>query len=797
MKSSLGTFLLLFSFLSTYSQVNLQDSLVAHYPLNGNALDISGNGNHGTANGATLTTDRFGTPNSAYLFDGVDDFIDLLANQKFKPQLPVTISAWIELRSYDLNMVFKNEFVENNYTGVWLNSSGGTIQSGFGDGGLVSPFNRRSKRGTTVLPQFVWAHVAVVIRGSLDMDIYINGKNDCGTYSGSGSNLVYSSLNGNLGRSDANSAPGPLNWFDGKIDEVRFYNRVLNAEEIRALAETTNLETANLCQGESTNLNATDVNAVSYQWSPTIGLSCSNCSNPTASPLDTTLYQLIRRNSASCPDTFYYQVNVQDCSISVCDTSFTLQDSLVAHYPMNGNLLDVSGNGNHGTANGPILTMDRLGNPNEAYQFDGVDDFIDLLPNQKFKPQLPVTISAWVELANHDINMIFKNDTEIDRYRGVWLNNVDGVVSAAFGDGGLIGPSNRRTKRGTTVIPTFIWTHVAVVIRGSLDMDIYINGRNDCGTYTGSGGPLSYSSGNGSMGRQDSTGFTGPFTWFKGKIDEVRFYNRELCLDEIWELADFNDLQTVNLCSGDSTSLDANDDSSTYSWSPVQDLSCSNCPNPIASPTDTTLYQVIRDNGFFCLDTMYYQVNVENCIPPCDTTFLEADFTYTTNGLVLTGMNAARGPDSGIDRWRWDFGDGSRRTIFQPDTINHQYSQPGTYEVCLMVEKAYDELNVCLDTFCQEVMVDSIANGFGEDLLEIGWDIYPNPSVGTIYLQKAEPTGFPIEVEIFSQEGKSLFREVYVSQTIIEIPILSLPSGMYIISLADGGIKGFKKIIKI
>ena len=45
------------------------DGLVAYYPFNGNANDESGNGNHGTVNGAILTSDRDGNENSSYLFD--------------------------------------------------------------------------------------------------------------------------------------------------------------------------------------------------------------------------------------------------------------------------------------------------------------------------------------------------------------------------------------------------------------------------------------------------------------------------------------------------------------------------------------------------------------------------------------------------------------------------------------------------------------------------------------------------------------------------------------------------------
>ena len=48
------------------------DGLVAWYPFNGNANDESVFGNDGTVVGATLTTDRFGSANSAYNFDGND-----------------------------------------------------------------------------------------------------------------------------------------------------------------------------------------------------------------------------------------------------------------------------------------------------------------------------------------------------------------------------------------------------------------------------------------------------------------------------------------------------------------------------------------------------------------------------------------------------------------------------------------------------------------------------------------------------------------------------------------------------
>ena len=51
------------------------DGLVAWWLFTGNASDSSGNGNNGTVNGATLTTDRFGNSNRAYSFNGTNSNI--------------------------------------------------------------------------------------------------------------------------------------------------------------------------------------------------------------------------------------------------------------------------------------------------------------------------------------------------------------------------------------------------------------------------------------------------------------------------------------------------------------------------------------------------------------------------------------------------------------------------------------------------------------------------------------------------------------------------------------------------
>ena len=76
----------------------LDKSLVAYYPFNGNANDLSGNRLHGTVNGATLTTDRHGKTNAAYALDG-DDYISVADNNllDFGARQDFTISLWVEI----------------------------------------------------------------------------------------------------------------------------------------------------------------------------------------------------------------------------------------------------------------------------------------------------------------------------------------------------------------------------------------------------------------------------------------------------------------------------------------------------------------------------------------------------------------------------------------------------------------------------------------------------------------------------------------------------------------------------
>ncbi|MBK8909771.1 MAG: PKD domain-containing protein [Chlorobi bacterium] len=102
-------------------------------------------------------------------------------------------------------------------------------------------------------------------------------------------------------------------------------------------------------------------------------------------------------------------------------------------------------------------------------------------------------------------------------------------------------------------------------------------------------------------------------------IYQVVVGNATGCPDSATVRVVVNDLPSLSIatpaaiCLGDSTQLLATG-GEFYQWSPAAGLSCADCANPWASPTDTTLYTVIATNASGCADTAQVRVAV-NPIP--------------------------------------------------------------------------------------------------------------------------------------------------------------------------------------
>ncbi len=234
-----------------------KDGLVGWWPFNGNANDESGNGNHGTVNGATLTTDRNGKANSAYNFDGISNFIEVL-NMNFKVSTKYSISLWLNLNSSHPGGYPQHYILDNGTTvgGIFINTD--VDQSQFG----CKDINSNIELGN-------WYHYFAIIDGP-SYRLLINGI-EVGNSSGCGL-AVKNNYPLLFGCSNVRTE-----FTNGNIDDIAIFNRILDNEEINTLltgnppcktptATITPQGNTTFCQGGFVNLKATEGDNYSYEW---------------------------------------------------------------------------------------------------------------------------------------------------------------------------------------------------------------------------------------------------------------------------------------------------------------------------------------------------------------------------------------------------------------------------------------------------------------------------------------------------------------------------------------------------
>ena len=211
----------------------LTDGLVAHYKFDGNANDSSGNGNNGVVHGATLTTDRFGNANSAYSFDGIDDYVAVLSSAELKgvANNNMTFSVWIRPDGWcdeTLPIICKDP----GYIWQFSSARGYTENAPFDTLVGCRLYEDDFSLGRNI--EFgQWQHWAVSVSANRII-VCLNGEividEECSiTQSSSGdSNLLI----GSNPSFDVN--------FSGAMDDLRIYNRALSAAEVKALYEEEN-----------------------------------------------------------------------------------------------------------------------------------------------------------------------------------------------------------------------------------------------------------------------------------------------------------------------------------------------------------------------------------------------------------------------------------------------------------------------------------------------------------------------------------------------------------------------------
>lgn len=211
--------------------------LVAYYPFNGNANDETGNGHDGTVSNVVLTTDRKSETDKAYAFNGSTSSISALAHTDWSFNGgDFSIAAWINVNTIGTSRIVSAGYDAND--GIWglgfgQNSgwgSGNRINFFVYSGGSYQDFNSNE---ITAYTAGQWTHVGIVRKGTL-LTFYFNGQPVGSTTSMSFLANANSYLS--IGCRQQNSGT-LIEYFNGKIDELRIYKRALSPNEMAQLAD--------------------------------------------------------------------------------------------------------------------------------------------------------------------------------------------------------------------------------------------------------------------------------------------------------------------------------------------------------------------------------------------------------------------------------------------------------------------------------------------------------------------------------------------------------------------------------
>ncbi|MDD3160006.1 MAG: LamG domain-containing protein, partial [Candidatus ainarchaeum sp.] len=218
-----------------------------------------------------------------------------------------------------------------------------------------------------------------------------------------------------------------------------------------------------------------------------------------------------------------------DCDTNTTDdapvsqTVLALRNGLVGYWPLDVNAGDYSGNGNNGTVSGATLID---GNVNGAYSFNGSGNYIRLPDSDLFN----------FGTGDFSIAFWFKNTGTTGLFPAI-VSSVGGWSSGAVGlRHNNTTYSNKLSfhfypadplLNSVTTYTNNLWHH-AVLTRNGTQFTLYMNGESKS-TATSS---TSFDLANGG-GVYFGYGFDGSNSYWKGAIDEVIFWNRDLNSTEI------------------------------------------------------------------------------------------------------------------------------------------------------------------------------------------------------------------------------------------------------------------------
>ncbi|MEN6575277.1 MAG: LamG-like jellyroll fold domain-containing protein [Phycisphaerales bacterium] len=207
-------------------------------------------------------------------------------------------------------------------------------------------------------------------------------------------------------------------------------------------------------------------------------------------------------------------------------------DGLVAHFPFDGDVQEVTGYSNDGVNYGSTDTEDRFGEPNSARHFTD-RQYVRVPRSAAIEPADAITVALWARLTDPNARELpilskrYNVDSPLCNSYILQPNNApDFNMVGAIIAGGSVVPA-----ASSTAMEPYVWTHEALVYNGA-SLKVYQDGQlvAQCPAT----GDLDYSSDDLYIGIATPARLG---QHWEGDIDDVRIYSRALSAGEVWELS--------------------------------------------------------------------------------------------------------------------------------------------------------------------------------------------------------------------------------------------------------------------